>query len=167
MLSPPPPDAPGELAGLDTGSSLAGVGRVRIVAAAREPALRLEFASDGALLRGVSPYVLRSWSVPDLVQQAEERPGDDPAAELPPPLDPAALGRDGGPGAAVAPGGEVVAAHTREGRSDVVAIVRVADGSLVRWIRGARAAAWSPDGGLLALGGPWGVLLARAEAGEG
>jgi hypothetical protein len=43
----------------------------------------------------------------------------------------------------------------------------VADRSLVRWIRGARAAAWSPDGSLLALGGPWGVLLAQAQAGEG
>jgi hypothetical protein len=166
MLAPPPPDAPQELAGLDYASPLAGVGRVRIVAAAREPALTLEFAPEGHFLRGVSPHVRRSWSVPDLAPQPEERPGADPAADLPPAHDPAALGDDLA-GAAAAPGGEVVAVHTREGRSDVVALLRVADRSLVRWIRGARAAAWSPDGSLLALGGPWGVLLAQAQAGEG
>lgn len=166
MLSPPPPDPPQELAGLEPSSRLAGVGRVRIVAAAREPALLLEFAAEG-VLRGVSPHVLRSWSVPDLVQQAEERPGSDPAAELPPALDPAALAADALPSLAAAPGGDVVAVHTREGRSDVVALLRVSDRSLVRWIRGARAAAWSPDGRLLALGGHWGVLLASAQDEEG
>ena len=33
----------------------------------------------------------------------------------------------------------------------------------MRWVRGVRAAAWSPDGLRLALGGTWGVLLAQAR----
>ena len=68
---------------------------------------------------------------------------------------------------ATAPGGAVVAVHTREGRSDVIALVRPDDRALVRWVRGARAAAWSPDGTMLALGGPWGVMLARAAGPRG
>jgi hypothetical protein len=31
----------------------------------------------------------------------------------------------------------------------------------VRWIRGARAVAWSADGGLIALGNQWGIILAE------
>ncbi len=63
---------------------------------------------------------------------------------------------------AAAPGGEIVAVHPREGRNDVVALVRLSDGSVVRWIRAARSAAWTPDGRHLAIGGLWGVLLAEA-----
>jgi hypothetical protein len=159
MLSPAP-ETGLALAGLDDASPVAGVGRVSVVAAAREPAFALSFEAEG-LLRGVSPFVVRAWTTPDLGLQAEERPAEDPAAALPEPV-PALAGDDHEP-IATAPGGEVVALHTREGRSDVVAIVRVADGSLVRWVRGARAAAWSPDGRHLALGGPWGVLLAEAR----
>jgi hypothetical protein len=160
MLSPPPEVALA-LAGLDPSSRVAGAGPVRVVAGAREPALQLAFDGD-AVLRGVSPFVARSWSVPDLAAAGEERPGADPAADLPPALDPASLASDELAPLSTAPGGEVVAVHTREGRSDVVALLGPADRSLVRWIRGARAAAWSADGRLLALGGPWGVLLAEA-----
>jgi hypothetical protein len=165
MLSPPP-ETPLPLAGLEASSPVAGVGRVRVVGAAREPALHLSFDGIG-VLRGLSPYVARAWSVPDLAATSEERPGGDPTADLPPALDPASLAAGELRPVAAAPGGEVLAVHTREGRSDVVALVREGDRSLVRWIRGARAAAWSPDGALLALGGPWGVLLARAEGSEG
>ena len=160
MLSPPPESAL-ELAGLDPSSPVAGLGTVRVVAAAREPALGLAFDGD-ALLRGVSPYVARAWSVPDLGAAAEDRPGGDPSADLPAAVDPAALASGDLAAVATAPGGAVLAVHTREGRADVVALVRAEDRALVRWVRGARAAAWSPDGTLLALGGPWGVMLAEA-----
>ena len=133
-----------------------------MVAAAREPALHLAF-EGAASLRGVSPYVVRTWSLPDLAATVRgARPADDPAAGLPAALDPAGLASGDLPPVAAAPGGDVVAVHTREGRSDVVALIRPADRALVRWIRGGRAAAWSPDGALLALGGPWGVMLAEA-----
>ncbi|WP_217921413.1 hypothetical protein [Miltoncostaea oceani] len=160
MLSPAP-DTALELVGLEDGAPIAGVGRISIVAAAREPAFALSFDDDGRL-RGVSPYVVRAWNVPELGLHVEERPPEDPAAALPDPVTP------GEPlhevdAIAVAPGGEVVAVHTREGRNDVVALVRRSDGTLVRWVRGARAAAWSADGRHLALGGPWGVLLAEAR----
>jgi hypothetical protein len=160
MLSPPPETAL-ELAGIDPSSPVAGVGTLRVVAAAREPALQLAFDGD-ALLRGVSPHVARAWSVPDLVAASEDRPGGDPAADLPPPLDPGSLASGAVAAVATAPGGAVLAVHTREGRADVVALVRAQDRALVRWVRGARAAAWSPDGTLLALGGPWGVMLGEA-----
>ena len=164
MLSPPPETALA-LGGLEPASPVAGLGRVRVIAAAREPALHLAF-DDGRVLRGVSPYVVRTWSVPDLATTSEERPGGDPAADLPAPLDPGSLADDEVVAVAAAPGGAVVAVHTRESRSDVVALLRSDDRSLVRWIRGARAAAWSPDGALLALGGSWGVMLAEAASGE-
>jgi hypothetical protein len=160
MLSPPPETAL-ELAGLDPSSPVAGVGAVRVVAAAREPALHLAFDGD-ALLRGVSPHVLRAWSVPDLSAASEDRPGGDPSADLPPALDPASLASGDLAAVATAPGGAALAVHTREGRADVVALLRAEERALVRWVRGARSAAWSPDGSLLALGGPWGVMLAEA-----
>ncbi|WP_217915341.1 hypothetical protein [Miltoncostaea marina] len=163
MLSPPPTAVAGELAGLERAAGVAGAAPVRVVAAAREPAFALAFDEDGATLRGVSPHVRRSWSLPELLQASEERPGDDPAAGLAAPAAPDALA--GAEPVATAPGGAYRAVYTREGRADVVAVVRAADGALVRWIRGARAAAWSADGRRLALGGPWGVILAELAEG--
>lgn len=160
MLSPAPSTAL-TLTGLDPSSPVAGLGPVRVIAAAREPAFALVFDEQAGIFRGVSPFVVRAWSIPTLALHTEERPGEDPAAELPPPVSPDSLHEKDLPVLAVAPGGEFVAVHSREGRSDVVAIIRISDGSLARWVRGARAAAWSPDGRHFALGGPWGVLLAE------
>lgn len=157
MLSPPP-ETRLTLAGLDPESRVAGIGPFTVVAGTREPALRLEFAAEGHLT-GISPYVVRTWEVPQLSMVSEDRPGDDPTADLGPPVAPDSLDHDELPTLATAPGGGVVAAHTKEGRSDVVAILRVDDGALIRWIRGARAAAWSADGRHLAIGGQWGVVL--------
>jgi hypothetical protein len=166
MLSPPP-DLRLPLAGIDDASPVAGIGRLRIVAAAREPALTLAFDEDAGLLRGVSPHVRRAWSVPELTVAEEERPGDDPAADLPAPA-PFETVADGDAELAplaTSPDGTAVAVHLREGRADVLAIVRVEDRGIVRWIRHARAAAWSADGRRLTIGGPWGVLLAESTAG--
>ncbi len=160
----PPPDrgyVGRELAGITPGASPAGVGPIRITAAAREPAWRLEFAHDGEL-RGVSPHVRRTWPVPELVPPREERPGEDPAARVPGPLAADALDR-AAEGVVGPPGTEDVAgAVVMEGRVPVVALFRPSDGALIRWIRGARAVAWSPDGRLIAIGGDWGVILGEA-----
>ena len=165
MLSPAPTTEL-ELAGLDPSSPVAGVGRIKVVAAAREPAYALSADADGATLRGVSPFVARAWSLPDLVLASEERPAEDPTAGLPQPLDADEIRAGGGAVLATAPGGDVIAVHTREGRNDVVALVRVADGAVVRWIRAARAAAWTPDGRHFAIGGQWGVLLGEGVPSE-
>ena len=157
MLSPAPDFGGLDPVGLDEASAIAGIGRVVVVAAAREPAFALAFEDD--VLRGVSPYVSRAWAVPALTLSAEERPPEDPAAALPEPVAPPEV--VGSAPIAVAPDGAATAHHTREGRHDVVAVV--VDGAIVRWVRGARAAAWSPDGTHFALGGPWGVLLARSR----
>jgi hypothetical protein len=109
---------------------------------------------------------VRAWAVPALSLHAEERPGDDPAAELPPPVAPDSLHEKDLPVVATAPGGDHIAVHSREGRNDVIAIIRTSDGSLARWVRGARAAAWSADGRHFALGGPWGVLLGKSTVSE-
>ena len=161
MLSPPP-DVGRPLAGIDPDVRIAGLGPLMVIAAAREPALSLGFDSDAGVLRGVSPYVIRAWSIPDLKLAFEERPADDPAADLPGPLHPTSLGEVELTGVA-APEGGVTAIYTREGRYDVIALVRESDRSIVRWVRGARAVAWSPDGRLFALGGPWGVVLAQTK----
>jgi hypothetical protein len=162
MLSPPP-DVGLELAGVVAGSAVAGVGSLEVIAAAREPALSLGFDAAAGLLRGVSPHVLRAWALPELRQVEEVRPGDDPSAALAPPVHAAALADGELPGSVAAPGDDVVAVPAREGRFDVVVLLREHDRAVVRWIRGARTAAWSDDGALLALGGPWGVLLTRGR----
>ena len=158
VLSPPPSlDLP--IVGIEDRSDLAGAGLVRVIAAAREPAHALSVDPEGDVLRGVSPYVRRAWSLPDLALTLEERPGDDPAAELPPIEHGLTLAESLPPVIAEAPDGSLVAVTVRENRYTVVAVVRAEDRKIVRWIRGARAAAWSPDGKLFAVGGDWGVLL--------
>lgn len=163
LMMSPAPSTPLALAGIDPASRVAGIGPLRVVAASREPAFVLTFDEGVGVFRGVSPFVVRAWSLPSLALHSEERPGDDPAAELPPPVHPESLHEKDVPALAVSPGGEYVAVHSREGRSDVVAFIRISDGGLARWVRGARAAAWSADGRHLALGGPWGVLLATTR----
>lgn len=155
MLSPAPVGRP--LAGLDPEATVAGVTPVRVVAGARQPAHALRF--DGDVLRGVSPFVKRVWALPDLALLSEERPGDDPAADLPPAVHPGALDEPDLPGAVTAPGGGYLGVYTREPRVEVIAILSADDRSLVRWIRGGRAVAWSDDGRHMALGGEWGVIL--------
>lgn len=157
MLSPAPTGR--TLLGLDAGATVAGVAPVRVVAGARQPAHSLWFDRD--TLRGVSPFVNRAWALPDLAMLAEDRPGDDPAADLPQAVHPGSLDEEELPGAVATPGGEYIGIHTREPRAEVIAILRADDRGLVRWIRGARTVAWSDDGRLMALGGDWGVILAE------
>lgn len=158
MLSPAPEGV--ARAGLDPEATLAGVGPVTIVAGAREPAHILRF--EGDVLHGASPHVRRSWSLPELALLGEERPGEDPAAGVPAPPAAGELETAELAGAVAAPGGGYLAVHVREPRADVLVLLREADRAAVRWIRGARAAAWSQDGARLAVGGDWGVLLAEA-----
>ncbi len=158
-----PPDVPRLVIGLDPSLAAVGAGRMRVVAAAREPAHGLDFDGPDALV-GVSPGVRCGWTVPELSPSGEERPGDDPAATLPPPI---ALADLAGAVSAIAtsPDGTLAAVNLSEGsRSGAIAVYRTADGALVRWIRGAIAAAWSSDGQHMAIGGHWGVLLLAAPA---
>jgi hypothetical protein len=158
MISPPP-QIDRELAGLSREGGPAGVGAIRVIAGAREPARRLWF--EGEVLHGISPHVTRSWSVPDLSLLREDRPGEDPAAGLPDAASATELGESELPGAVEAPGGGYLAVHVREPRADVIAILRPADRAIVRWMRGVRACAWSDDGALVAFGADWGVVLAE------
>jgi hypothetical protein len=159
MLSPPPSlDLP--VVGIEDRSDLVAAGPIRVIAAAREPAYALTFDPEGDVLHGISPYVRRAWSLPDLRLTLEERPGDDPAAGLPEIEHGMILAESLPPVMAEAPGGSLVAVTVRENRYTVVAVVRPEDRKIVRWIRGARSAAWSADGKLFAVGGDWGVLLA-------
>ncbi|MEQ9337055.1 MAG: hypothetical protein RJQ03_07670, partial [Miltoncostaeaceae bacterium] len=157
MLSPAP-DRGAAVSGLEAEPTVAGTGAVRIVAGTREPAHRLWF--EGDVLHGVSPYVRRTWSGSDLALLSEDRPGGDLADQIPLPVHPDALEAEDLPGAVEAPGGEFLGVSTREARAEVVAILRASDRAIVRWIRGARAIAWSPQGDKLAIGAEWGIVLA-------
>ncbi len=160
-----PPRIDVALPGLDEGLDTLGAGAIRIVAAAREPAHGLSFADQDTLV-GVSPAVRRTWSIPDLAPTGEERPETDPAAELPAPVAPQDVASDV-PGVATSPDGALEAVSVLEGtRAAALVVRRASDRAVVRWIRGAMAAAWSPDGDLLAIGGDWGVLLAGAAPTE-
>jgi hypothetical protein len=158
LLIASPPRAPVPLAGLEPGHPVAGAGGVRLVAAAREPALAL--AVDGEVVVGVSHGVLRRWRLLELRLEGEERPPQDPAAALPPFVTLAELGEADPAGWTLAPGGTIAAVPVAAGRMPALALVRVADRGLVRWIAGARAGAWSEDGETLVIGGDWGLILA-------
>jgi hypothetical protein len=159
LLLSRPPQIGLEIQGLEEFSPVAGVGPVRLIAAAREPAFRLWFEEDQRMLRGVSPFVHRAWSVPDMRTQPEQRSGDDPTTELEAPLAPAELTGELR-GAVLSPGGEVAAVPVRDGPAIALALIRPDTRALVRWIVGARAAAWTADAAMLAIGGVFGVLLA-------
>lgn len=164
LVTLPAPRVPIPLAGLDPASRVAGVAPLRVIAAARGAVHALTFRDDGATLAAVAPHARRSWEIPTLAAHPEERDGTDPAAGLPGPIEPADLA-GALPGATPAPGGEVVAACVRDGRATALALVRLEPRGLVRWVAGARAAAWSADGRLVAIGGDWGVLLAELREG--
>jgi hypothetical protein len=163
LLIASPPRVPVPIVGLQPGGGPAGAGRIRLVAAAREPALGLHVEPDGASVVGVSPMVRRRWTLPELVAGPEERPGQDPAAALAPPLPPEALAGADLEGAARAPANGLAAVVVAAGRVPAIALLRLPDRALVRWIAGARAAAWSQDGERLVIGGAWGVMLAVPE----
>jgi hypothetical protein len=159
LLLSRPPQLQLPMPGLAGESALAGAGPVRLIAAAREPAFRLWFDEEQRFLRGVSPFVYRTWSIPDMRHQPEQRLGDDPTAELEPPLEQSELTGELR-GATFSPGGELAAVAVRDGPAIALALIRPDDRALVRWIVGARAAAWTRDGGMLAVGGEFGILLA-------
>jgi hypothetical protein len=106
--------------------------------------------------------VRRAWRLPGLEAAPEERPAADPAAGLPAMVALVDLDTADLDAAPRAPRGDLAAVTVATGRVPGLALLRVADHGLVRWIVGARAAAWSPDGARLALGGDWGVMLAEA-----
>ncbi|MCC6832300.1 MAG: hypothetical protein IT200_13215 [Thermoleophilia bacterium] len=165
MISPPPRTAL-TLAGLETGSSVAGTGPVRVVTGAREPALRLATVPGG--VTGVSRMVRRTWAVPGLSVSAEERPQEDPAGGLEADalIDDLAQG-DLPANAVRSPDGAYAAVGVVEPpRYNGLAIVRVADRAVVRFIRFARCGAWSEDGEILVVGGEWGLLALRHHVPE-
>ncbi len=159
MISPPPRTAL-PLVGTQEGVAIAGVGPVRAAAAAREAALSLVLGDDGTSLGGVSKMVTRTWELATLALTSEQHPDADPVAGLPPDvwIDDVADG-DLPAAARVAPGGEYAAVPVVEPpRYRGLALVRLSDRALVRYIRFARCGLWSPDGARLVLGGEWGLL---------
>ncbi len=161
LLSDVLPNVPIEHPGLDASLETVGAGLIQLVSSTREGARRLYFEEDGTVLRGVAPRVIRRYSVPDLDPGPHEYPDTDPAADRSVPYPPGALGEPV-PGEVIAPGGRLVAAPLKEGRLFGLAFLRTSDRALVRFIGGAACAAWTDDGTLLAVGGDWGVLLAKA-----
>ncbi|MFN8122141.1 MAG: hypothetical protein U0237_06880 [Thermoleophilia bacterium] len=157
MISPPPRTSL-VLEGLESGATVAGAGPVRVVTGAREPALRLATVPGG--VSGVSRMVRRSWAVPGLGVTAEERPQEDPAAGLEPDVFIDDLAEGDLPATAVlSPDGVYAAVGVVEPpRYNGLAIVRVSDRAVLRFIRFARCGAWSEDGGTLVVGGEWGLL---------
>ena len=159
LMRMPAPQTTVTLSGLDATLGVAGAGPVRIVAAAREPALVLTAEADGSIA-GASPGVRRVWSLPDLRLSVEDRIGNDAAVEAVTPVLLVDLSAGELPPQTVfAPGGTVAAVPVVESaRVSSLAIVRTDDRSLCRLIRWARCGAWSADGKILVIGGEWGLL---------
>lgn len=160
MLAPPP-ETGLEMSGLDPEETTVGAGPLTFSVGVREPARGLAFEDDR--LATVSPLVARSYALPGLDDLMEERPAADPAADVPPPLPLAELAGATDAGS-VSPDGRLRAVTVAERGAVVVALVRTADMSVARWMRGCWCAAWSADGTQLAVGGDWGLVLATRTA---
>ncbi|MCB0871765.1 MAG: hypothetical protein KDC36_00135 [Thermoleophilia bacterium] len=156
MVSPLPRTSL-EMPGLDDASPIVGVGRIRVVAAAREPAIELDAVADG--VTGVSRMIRRTWSVPGLELTDEQRPDQDPAAavEAPVALDSLADGELPASARRSADGDYAVVPVTEPPRYQGLAIIRIDDRAIMRYIRFARCGTWAADGTLV-IGGEWGLL---------
>lgn len=161
LLSDVPPQVAIGRPGLDPSLDTVGAGPIRLLAVSDEGARRLHFEDGDATLRGVHMRVVRRWSVPELVPGPHDYPDSDPAADLALPANPLELANEVD-GEVVAPGGRLAAAPIKQGRLFGLALIRLPDRALVRFIGGAACAAWSSDGRLLAFGGDWGVILAES-----
>ena len=153
----PPPETGLEMSGLDPDATTVGAGRLTFSVGVREPARALEFTGDRLLT--VSPLVARSYALPGLDDLIEERPAADPAADVPPPVPLAELAGDTEAGS-LSPDGLLRAVTVAERGAVVVALIRTADMSIARWMRGCWCAGWSADGSQIAIGGDWGLVLA-------
>lgn len=159
MLAPPS-ETGLAMTGLDPSADTVGGGPLVFSVGVREPARAIHF--DGDRITTVSPLVARSYALPGLDDLVEERPERDPAADVPPPVPVADLA-DASDAGTLSPDGRLRAVTVAERGSVVLALVRTADMSVARWMRGCWCAAWSEDGSRLAIGGDWGLVLASAR----
>lgn len=158
MISPPPRTSL-VLEGAVEGATVAGTGPVRVAAAAREGALTLERTPEG-LLAGVNKMVSRRWDADTLGVVDEQRPDADPASSVPDPvwIDDLADG-DLPDEASLSPDGSyAVVSVVEPPRYRGVAVIRVSDRAVLRYIRFARCGVWNADGSRLVVGGEWGLL---------
>ncbi|MBI2683986.1 MAG: hypothetical protein HYX33_01115 [Actinobacteria bacterium] len=161
LLVTPQRPIPIPLVGIAGASLPVGAGRIRIAGALGDSVDTLSFSEDGATLFGATARSRRSWTFPTLAPGptvVEER------AHLAPPPSAASLADDLGDAVVRSAVAAVGAVIVRDGRLPALAIVGIDDGGIAtglrRWITGVTAAAWSPDGRILAIGGDWGILLA-------
>lgn len=159
MLSPPP-QGDLQLVGLDDAATVAGAGRMEIIGGLRESCRIMRFVENDTKIEAIGPLVIRTWTLERLVQPVEERPEQDPAAALTPPVEMSDLAGEL-PHAVHSPDGSVLATAVRERGGVALAILRSEDRAVVRWVRGAISAAWSTDGQILAIGGDWGAAIGR------